>query len=86
MKKVRTNFSNINYDVPAEKHKGSLLKARAPDETDEGPSRNTSVNVPQEETIDEVMEKKPQEGTLEPYQTLEEEQGKVGGKTPDLVQ
>jgi hypothetical protein len=46
VKKVKTNFSNIDYDAPTETHKDSLLKARAPDELDEGPSRNASYAGP----------------------------------------
>jgi hypothetical protein len=74
MNKVRTNFSNIDYDAPAETHKGSLLKARAPDELDEGPSRNASVAVAgagnlQGETKDGILEQEhpAEKNALEPY-------------------
>lgn len=77
VKKVRTNFSNIDYDAPAETKKGSFLKARAPDELDEGPSRNASVAVGgagaagnlQGETKDGLLEKEPpaEKNALEPY-------------------
>lgn len=83
MKQVRTNFSNIDYDAPAETHKGSLLKARAPDELDEGPSRNASYAAPTAgavggnlagETKDGLTEHPAAESTpLEPYHTKSEE-------------
>jgi len=100
MKKVKTNFSNVDYDAPAEKHKGSILKARAPDELDEGPSRNASYATPattgdlRGETKDGIPEKSAENVPLEPYHTNGEEPDstsgvdnhQVGGHNPDLVQ
>jgi hypothetical protein len=99
MKKVKTNFSSVDYDAPAEKHKASVLKARAPDELDEGPSRNASYTAQatgdlRGETKDGILEKPAENAPLEPYHTNGEEpestsgadHQQVGGKNPELIQ
>ena len=95
MKKVRTNFSDVNYEAPTG-NKESLLNATAPDELDEGPSRNESAVSPmatRAEPKDGILEKaNVEEQKLEPYHTLEDGRDtstveqQVGGKTPDLTQ
>lgn len=99
MKKIRTNFSNIDYDAPAETHKGSLLKARAPDELDEGPSRNASYAGPtagtgtgagnlQGESKDAILEKEPvaEKNPLEPYHAKNDESEPEAKPTSDEQQ
>lgn len=88
LRNVKTNFSTIDYDATPENNKSSLLKERAPDELDEGPSRNASA-------VDEMAGNKAEgeaEGKLEPYKTIGEEPVQEqpadmkGEKTPALVQ
>ena len=99
MNKVRTNFSNIDYDAPAETHKGSLLKARAPDELDEGPSRNASYAGPtagtgagagnlQGESKDAILEKEPaaERNPVEPSHTKNDESQPEAKPTSDEQQ
>jgi hypothetical protein len=94
MKKVQTNFSIPDYASPADT-KASQQNAPAPDELDEGPSRNASAVSPMAtnaEPKDGILEKaNVEEQKLEPYHTLEDGRDtstveqQVGGKTPDLT-
>lgn len=95
MNKVKTNFSSVDYDAPAETHKSSLLKARAPDELDEGPSRNASSASPtatnkatgnlRSETKDDTMEKPAENAPLEPYHTISEDPEPTSGANNQQV-
>ena len=102
MSKVKTNFSTVDYDAATNTNKGSQLKDQAPDELDEGPSRNASYVSPTTthtapnlagETNDGIMEKPAAvaENKLEPYHTISDDtaapmQPQVGEKTSNLVQ